>query len=110
MPVASLGKARDRAILARREQRIHEGGAEIELEDLRAVEPVLAVVAAEDHPRVVPLAYRVEAFGGIRRHEIVERAGAVRGELPVLVTVVVQYLVLETQGRVIRRLGHRELL
>src|SRR2546422_10713058 len=104
MPVASLGKARDRAILARREQRIHEGGAEIELEDLRAVEPVLAVVAAEDHSRVVPLAYRVEALRVIRRHEIVQRAGAVRGELPVLVAGVGRNLGVDAPSRVSRRL------
>ena len=84
--------------------------AEVELDDLRAVEPVLAVVAAEDDSRRVPLADRRQALGAVRRDQIVQRARAMRRNLVVVVERVVDELILEAERGVVRRVLERELL
>ena len=48
MAGAAVSEAGDRGVLALVQFLVHELGPQVELEDLDAVEPVLAVVAAHD--------------------------------------------------------------
>src|SRR5579884_1411156 len=50
--------------------------AEFVLDDFHAVEPVLDVVALEQHARMVPLAGRMERLVGVGRNDVVEGRGA----------------------------------
>src|SRR5262245_910322 len=69
---------------------------------------MLAVIAAEDYARLIPLAYGAQLLPRSRGNQIVQRTGAVARELPVLVTVVIENLILESERRVIWRLGDGE--
>src|SRR4051794_34652472 len=53
---ALIGEARNRAILALRQQRIHARCLEVVANDERAVEPMLAVVSLDQNHRTIPLA------------------------------------------------------
>src|SRR5579859_1782658 len=64
---APIGEMRDPPVLALREQRIHARRSKIEIDDLAAVEPVLAVIAAKDQPRGVPLSHGHEPLTRVRR-------------------------------------------
>src|SRR5439155_12914505 len=56
VPTPSFREPRDRAVLARGERGVHTRRAEVELHDLLAIQPVLAVRPDELDPRFVPLA------------------------------------------------------
>src|SRR5207245_11006990 len=100
VPSPLVTEPRNRLVLAGGEQRIHVRGAELELDDLLAVEPVLAVVAPEHDPRAVPLSHGAQVLALVGRDQIVQRGGAVARQLAVLVAVVVEDLILETEGGV----------
>src|SRR3954451_8100582 len=70
---------------------------------------MLTVRAAEDEARTIPLASRLHCFSRVRREHVVERTGAVRRQLVVLVRGVVDHLVLPPLRRVRRRKRGREL-
>src|SRR5690242_5334076 len=84
MPRASIGESLQHAILALRQRRIHSRRSEIELHDLLAVEPMLAVIATKNDARGVPLPNRLQSLFVVRRDQVVQRAGAVRRQLVVV--------------------------
>src|SRR6185295_3379271 len=72
MPGTLLSESGDRLVLAGSEQGIHARGAELEFDDFLAVEPVLAVVAADHDARAVPLAHGMQLFPVIGRDQVVQ--------------------------------------
>src|SRR3989442_12681483 len=100
-----LAEAGNRLVLAGGQQRIHARSAKLELDDLLPVEPVLSVVAPEHDARAVPLAHGAQQGRSmlrpyVGRDQVVQGGGAVGRQLPVLVPVVVENLILEAEGRV----------
>src|SRR5258707_14341442 len=79
---------------------LRDGGPELRraqlvLQDLAPVEPVLDVVAAYEDPRLVPFAHRPQRLVRGRRQDVVEGAGLAMGaHLGVRMTRVVEHLVL----------------
>src|SRR5207245_8426309 len=94
----------DRTVLALGQQGIHPRGAQLELEDSPAVQPVLAVIAAEDDGGAVPFTDWRQPFSIVGSDQIVRRPGAVGRPLTALLPVVVEDLILEPEGGGARRL------
>src|SRR5687768_6987551 len=111
LPRAPLGKpGRVAAVFALRERRVEHRRADVELHDLLAVHPVLAVVAAKNDARPIPLAGRFDTHPVAWSKHVVQRTGKVRRDLVVLVLHVVDHLVLPPLGGMRRRHRSGELL
>ena len=88
------------------------GGFAVVFEDLDAVEPVLAVVTADDDAGGVPFSDGVDGLGGGGGDEVVERgdgAIAVEALFGVGVEGVVEDLVLEADGGAVELVGGGEV-
>src|SRR5689334_3363298 len=107
MSRTTLSEIGDTVVLARGEQRIHPRRAEVIVDDLGSVQPVLAMIAAKDDTGGVPIAYRIQTLIGVWRDEIVESARAVRRDFVVFMEIVIQHLVLEAKRGMIGRVSHR---
>src|SRR5260370_39262983 len=102
VPTTPRGKALDLLELAGGDERVHACRAEVEYDHLRAVEPMLAVRPLEHDPGLVPLAHGAQLVRPVARDEIVQTGRTVRRQLAVLVQIIVEHLVLEADGRVVR--------